>query len=274
VRAFAAVAAVVLIAGCVDRGDFGRPRPSVWNDTILPFAGLVAAQTRGEAVSFFIYTDAENELRDRAWRFLMPAHERTFFQTQVSELARTRILPRGTRLWGDSSYFTVLRRQHVASPAPLFRRIGEDAAADRALIPKFITLSERVLASDDARLKLLVHVKDLDEEQVGSAVARVVENRCLMAWVHSEARGRAARYRYALERLAIEAPQGDAAYAEREVIALEADLAFFDDLGIPRLAEERCELGGDSAASASATPVVAKGADPVAAPRQPRVVEK
>ena len=229
------------LGGCVERGDFGRPRASLWNDTVLPFAGLVAAASREEAVSYYIFTNDETELRDRAWRFLMPAQERAFFQTQVAELARTRILPRMSRLWGDDSYFNTLRGSRGASPSPLFRRIGEDAAADRKLIPVFINLGQKVLASDVARLGLLVHVKDLDEEQVANAAARVVENRCLIAWVYAEAQGRAVRYRYALERLAIEAPQREAAFAEREVLALEGDIGLFEILGIASLKEQRCE---------------------------------
>jgi len=255
------------LAGCVDRGDFGRPRPSIWNDTILPFAGKIAAVSREEAVSHFIFTDDENELRDRAKRFLMPAHDRAFFQTQVAELSRTRILPRTAKLWGDDSYFNALRRSRGASPSPLFRRIGEDAAADRVLIPEFIALAKRVFASDDARLKLLVHVRDLDEDQVGDAVARVAENRCLVAWVHAEAKGRAKRYRYALERLAIEAPQGEAAHAERETIALERGLSGFERLGIAPLSDRRCEL---AASVAHALPDAVQPAPLVADP----VVEK
>jgi hypothetical protein len=250
------------LSGCVERGDFGRPRSSIWNDTILPFAGNVAAASREEAVSYFIYTDSENELRDRAWRFLMPAHERAIFQEQVSELSRTRVLPRMARLQGDASYFNVLRWSRGSSPSPMFRRIGEDAAADRQLIPEFVALAERVLASDEARLKLLVHVRDLDEAQVQNAVARVAENRCLVAWVYAEAQGRAKRYRHALERLAIEAPQGEAAYAEREVIALEAEIPLFAILGIRSLRDERCEPGAFTETASGdppdASPVVRK----------------
>jgi len=250
------------LAGCVDRGDFGRPRPSLWNDTVLPFAGQIAAASREEAVSYYIFTDDETELRDRAWRFLMPAHERAFFQAQVAELARTRILPRMARLWGDDSYFNAVRGSREASPAPLFRRIGEDAAADRKLVPAFVALAGSVLDSDVARLKLLVHVKDLDESQVENAVARVAENRCLIAWVYAEAQGRAVRYRYALERLSIEAPQAEAAYAEREVLALEYDIRQFEVLGIPSLKQQRCEVGafvnGDAATAPAPSPLVVK----------------
>jgi hypothetical protein len=229
----------------------------------LPFAGSAVATSRGEAVSYFIHTDNENELRDRAWRFLMPAHERAFFQLQVAELSRTRVLPRTAKLWGDESYFNALRWSRGASPAPLFRRIGEDAAADRELIPAFVSLAERVLASDAVRLKLLVHVGDLDEAQVENAVARVVENRCLVAWVYAEAQGRAQRYRYALERLAIEAPQAEAAHAEREIIALEADVSLFEILGIASLRNQRCEPGGFIHEVPAAAVQAAPGVGPV-----------
>jgi hypothetical protein len=268
------------LGGCVERGDFGRPRASLWNDTVLPFAGLVAAASREEAVSHYIFTDDETELRDRAWRFLMPAQERAFFQTQVAELARTRILPRMSRLWGDDSYFNALRRSRGASPSPLFRRIGEDAAADRKLIPVFVDLAQRVLDSDVARLSLLVYVKDLEEEQVANAAARVVENRCLIAWVYAEAEGRAVRYRYALERLAIEAPQREAGFAEREVLALDRDIGLFEILGIASLNEERCEAASFvTDEHATRKPVVAPKPTvtqrPVARPTAPPpVVEK
>jgi hypothetical protein len=74
-------------------GDFGRPRASVWNDVILPQAGFQAASYRGEAASPFRMTDDEEQLRDRAWRFVMPAHERNYFEREVSALAYARILP-------------------------------------------------------------------------------------------------------------------------------------------------------------------------------------
>ena len=81
----------------------------------MPFAGLVAAEARGEAVSWFMLTDDERTLRDRAWRFLMPAHEKAFFQRQLAELARTRILPRLVMHHDERAYLR---------PATLLGRAG------------------------------------------------------------------------------------------------------------------------------------------------------
>jgi hypothetical protein len=242
-----------LVPGCADTGDFGRPRASVWNDVLLPRAGHVSAAMRSEPASGFMYTDDETELRDRAWRFLMPAHERSVFVRTVSDLVRTRILPPTLRSESRWTYHAALISSAEASPAPLFRRLSEDAAADRKLLPPIIASAERVLAADSARLKLLMRVRELDGGQVQDAAARVAENRCLIAWVRSEARERAGRYRYALERLAVEAPQRDAGFAEREVLALEADLSLLNRLPVPPLEAGGCAgLEANGVASANA----------------------
>ncbi len=92
-RLHCAISLLCLLAtACAAPGDFGRPRPSVWNDTLLPATGSIAARLRDEPASRYGLTDDEAELRDRAWRFLMPAHERQWFERLVAELARTRII--------------------------------------------------------------------------------------------------------------------------------------------------------------------------------------
>lgn len=229
------------LGGCARTGDFGRPVPSIVNDAILPFAGGAVATVRGEAVSHFMLTDDERELRDRAWRFLMPAHERGYFQRIVAELSRTRILPRMAWRGDREAYLRPLRWWRGTSPSPLFRRIGEDASADRTLIPPFVALARRVVESDDARLQLMLRVQELPEGDAAAAAARIAENRCLVAWVRAEAESRAGLYRHALERLVVEAPQVEGAFAEREVIALEATLGAFEFVGIEPLRNGRCE---------------------------------
>lgn len=255
---FTAIAlCALLLAGCARTGDLGRPAPSLWNDRILPFAGMVAAEARGEAVSWFMLTDDEQELRNRAWRFLMPAHEKAIFQRQLAELARTRILPREPFIDDPRAYLRPLRWSRGQSPAPLFNRIGEDAGADRALITPFVALARAVLRSDEARLQLMMQAGSLDEFQAESATARIKENRCLIAWVRAAAIRRTGEYRHALEQLAIEAPQVEAIAAEREVVALEAALGEFAYTGIPPLRDGRCETGsGAPTAKVSAPPPV------------------
>jgi hypothetical protein len=40
----------IALVGCVETGDFGRPKASLWNDLVLPTTGSLAARLRGEPV--------------------------------------------------------------------------------------------------------------------------------------------------------------------------------------------------------------------------------
>jgi hypothetical protein len=238
-----ALLALATLGGCTENGDFGRPRASVWNDTILPFAGgYTAGLVRGEPVSTFMHTDDEAELRDRAWHFITPAHDKLYFHRQLAELVRTRIAPVQWRPVERAAYHRALMHrtyvqmaldERIASPASRYRRLAEDAWADAELILPFAAIAARVLASDRIRLKALQFVRDLDEGQIRDAAARVAENRCLVAWVRQETMDRADAYAYALERLVVEAPQGESSAAERAVAHLEGRRAAFDEFALP-----------------------------------------
>jgi hypothetical protein len=211
----------VVLAACSPTGDFGRPRPTLWNQVVLPTAGTVAAIGRGEPASLFPFTDDEEELRDRAWRFLMPAKERDWFDAQLAELVRTRVLPASARPFERNSYFQAVMNEDFASGASRFRRIGEDAEADLLLIDPFHAVAARVVAADRARLSSLAFMRELSEEEIAQAAARVAENRCLIAWVRTSLHERTESYRYAVEHAFVMMPQGEALGAERAVRALD-----------------------------------------------------
>lgn len=220
-RILAGGAAILGLAlgACVETGDFGRPRATVWSD-LTERTGTVAATLRGEPVSGFMLTDDETELRDRAWRFLMPAHERAWFTRALSELTRTRVLPPAMHPVNPAVYHANLMGGDLRSPASRYRRLGEDILADAKLIGPFAAAAGRVLEADRVRLGALPHVSDLRMAEIRQAAARVAENRCLIVWVRREAGSRLAAYRYALEHLVIEAPQTQAIGAERALPVL------------------------------------------------------
>ena len=237
--------ASLLLSACVETGDFGRPRPSIWNEA-LSTTGSIAAWTRGEPVSAYVFTDDEEELRRRAWRFLMPAHERAWFERQLANIVRARVLPVAAQPNGRAVYFAALMRDHGRSPASRYRRLSEDVFADAKLMEPFAFVAARVITADEARLRALAHVRDLTAGQAREAALRVAENRCLIAWVRWEIDGRTAAYRYALEHLFIEAPQTDGVAVERAVRALEERRILLDGLpggpwsrscGVPAAAE-------------------------------------
>ncbi len=237
IRARAAVALMGLgLAGCVETGDFGRPRMGAAQDA-LAVTGSISATLRDEPVSPFPFTDDEQELRQRAWRFLMPAHERSWFERALAELTRTRVLPRSAHPADRTAYHRALATGPARSPASRYRRLSEDIQADDKLIEPFVRAAARVGAADAIRLRSLAYVRDLVEGDVAAATARVAENRCLAAWVKAEWHERSASYRFALEHLLIEAPQGQAVPTERALARFEAHL---ETTGTAAVAPEAC----------------------------------
>lgn len=206
-------------------GDLGRPRPGVWNDTIAPTMGFWSATARGEAASPFHMTDDEQQLRDRAWRFVMPAHERNLFEREVSDLAHARVLPTSAQSSSVSDYVRSLTGGSFRSQASRYNRLAEDANADRLLIGPFRANAHRVVTADRIRLKALEAPPQVAPEQTDPAVARVVENEGLILWVCERVTFRLESYRYALANLVVEMPARDAVRAERSIMALEAEAA-------------------------------------------------
>jgi hypothetical protein len=232
-RLFVALALCAGLSACVEKGDFGRPKQSYWNDVILPNAGSKAARERGEAVSGYPLTEAEDELRDRSWRFLMPAHERSKFDNRVANLARTRILPPHIKPEDTAAYYRTLLGVRARSPASRYRRIGEDAQADAALIAPFAEVARTVIAADEARVKSIALMDEVSEPGIAHAVARVAENRCLIAWVREELAERTESYSYAVQHAFLASPQGEAVAAERAVTALALHRTALAGLPVP-----------------------------------------
>jgi hypothetical protein len=226
--------AATLLASCAaDPGDLGRPRPNPWNDAIFPAAGAFAASARGEAVSGFPLTDDEIILRDRAYRFVMPPHEpvtaRGWFDAQVQELARTRILPVSAQATVPGPYLHTLLARPFRSERSRYHRLVEDAQADRALIGPFRHVARLVAEADRIRLRAVAHAVPEGPLRL-RAEARVQENEGLVAWVHERLAFRVAEYRHALVRLVVKLPAHEAVLAERAVMALEAELGLLAPL--------------------------------------------
>lgn len=259
----AAAAILVIAAGlgaCVERGDFGRVKPSVWNDA-LAATGTLSALGRGEAVSPNALTDDEEEMRGRAWRFLVPTHERAWFERVLAELVATRIAPPEPFDEDPSAYYRTLRSEGARSPASLYRQLSEDGSADTHLLGPFAGVAQRVLAADRVRLRSLAYVRDLSPADIADARARVVENRCLFAWVESGLQVRMRSYRYALEHLVIATPQTDAVPAEQALARLGQHRAVLDRLGVPAIvtACAPAEAGPEAADLRPAPPPIRKG---------------
>ncbi|MEH3117997.1 MAG: hypothetical protein PGN25_10495 [Methylorubrum populi] len=255
-RVLAPLLVPLLLAACAQEGDFGRPARSAWNG-LVETTGTLAARERGEPASASPLTDDEATLRDRAWRFLMPADGRAAFEDALANLTRARVLPPDWRRDAVPAYHEGLISEAFRSPVSRYRRLSDDAVADGRLIPPFAALAGRVFAADGVRLRALPFSESLDDGDVRQAAMRVAENRCLVAWVRLETSLRIARYRYALEHFLAEMPGREAASAEQALAFLEGRRALFDPL-LPADASARCGLTEPPAQAVLAAPVVAK----------------
>jgi hypothetical protein len=216
--------AVGLMLGACARttGDFGRRENNYWNNQLLPGLGLSAAYLRDEPLSLADFTDDEKELRNRAWRLVTPAHERAWFDSKLSELRYTRVLPLDVEP-EPYVYFNSLTQGAVASVASRYRRLADDINADRALLGPFLATAQRVRQDDRIRARVLEAAADVSDWQFKSAQGRMQENAQLVNWVCASLRPRVVNYRYALEHLVIEGPMREAIPAERALMALESD---------------------------------------------------
>jgi len=229
------IACSLLLSACssYQTGDFGRRADNLYNNVVLPQAGIAAAWSRGEAVSLYPFTDDEIEMRDRAWRFLMPAHDKANMQQRLAELSYSRVLPPLPHS-GLNSYFLLLMAEDYRSVASRYNKIGQDIEADRLLMVPFSQAGARVCAADRVRILSLNRVGHLTPAQREQAVIRVAENRGLIDWVRRDMRQKVAAYRYALEHVTIEAPMREAIRAEQALIALESaqlTLDYWDGCG-------------------------------------------
>ncbi|WP_054143999.1 hypothetical protein [Bosea sp. AAP35] len=214
-----------LTGACAGPGDLGRPRPDVFSQLVAPQVGFWSATFRGEAASHFRFTDDEEQLRDRAWRFIMPGHERSVFQARISDLAHARILPVQMQSSAVSDYFNALTGGSFSSQASRYARLAEDANADRLLIGPFRANAMRVVAADRVRMRAAEASPHVAPTQIDPAHARVVENEGLILWVCERVGFRIESYRYALANLVVEMPSREAIRAERAIMALEAEAA-------------------------------------------------
>jgi hypothetical protein len=224
---FIAAATSLGLAACAETGDFGRPRNSVWNSIIYPVTGLAAAHLPQEALSRFHLTDDETRLRDRTWRFVSVAHERqSFWDGSGNDI---------------TSYHRALTLGFYVSQVSRYRRLSEDAMADRGLILPFRHVAGRVVAADDIRLRTARLSPRIDEEKRREAAIRAAENREVVERVRERLQFRVAAYRHALDNLVVEVPSREAIMAERAVMALEAEAALLNRIPLVQPRCESCE---------------------------------
>lgn len=222
-RRLAILAFPLLLPACAQTGDFGRPEPTLYTQTIAPLGGKVAALARGEPASFSMLTDDEQELRNRAYQFLMPSRPRAAFDTQLADLMATRILPRDTIGFDETAYFQALWLRGDRSVRARYQALREDMENDRLLLGPFVATACRVKETDRIRMQAMDRLTEVAEIIRLQARNRVDENAELVRWVYESVDQRLGAYRFALQNMVVETPDKDGIKVERELTAFDSD---------------------------------------------------
>ncbi len=230
-RARVPVAAATLLllgltlGGC-SGGDFGRTRQDFVNDDMHRWMGGEATGSIGLRASQFQLTDGERQLRDQAYPLIEPPHSRPAWKSVFGDYA---VLPSPWRQKQPPFDRTTYGRQLIDEPhrshASRYSQMIDDVRDDITRFEPFYANAGRVLDMDRKRKASLAHVSELSPRERADAVARMEENTLIVQWVQQCLERRISSYRWALERLVIQAPDNMAAEVDRLINELAAQTA-------------------------------------------------
>ena len=205
-RAALLAVALALSACAAPTGDFGRPKPTYLNETVLPLIGREMARGRGEPVSYFMLTDREQELRARTYRFVMPIHRLGLLTRSKSELVRTRVWPDEMYSVDPTLYYRKLEGKGFASSQAPYNAMASEIGADALLIPAYYTTVRKVCLADARRMAALGETVDVTPGEAADVHGRIYENRRVIDWALAALNWRVESYAYALQRARIAIP--------------------------------------------------------------------
>jgi hypothetical protein len=209
------------LAAC-SGGDFGRVRQDVRNDDMHRWMGAEATGSIGRPPSRFQLTDTERMLRDLAYPLVEPPHSRPAWKSVFGDYDPFAPPWRQKPAFDRSAYGRQLIDEPHRSHASRYAQLIDDVRDDITRFDPFFNTARQVFDLDSKRKASLNLVADLSRRERSDAVARMEENTLIVQWVQQCLEQRIASYRWALEHLVIQAPDGVAADADRLIGQLAA----------------------------------------------------
>jgi len=187
-------------------GDLGRAAASATHDEIMPAIGKWRARASKEPASNLNWTDEENEMHDRVWRFLVAPHAKDWFYDILVEWQRTRLLPPQDKRFKHDRYYAHLRSEEYRSSKIRYTRVLRDMEADLNMTPDAFASICDVLEINRRRDEAVKSLRGTDTVERMEVDERKAENRVLIDWFVRALRYRYESYSLALEGLLIETP--------------------------------------------------------------------
>jgi len=228
VRRSLPVLALFLIAaalgGC-SGGDFGRTRQDMRSDDMHRWLGAEATGSVGLKSSQFQLTDGERQLRDYAYPLIEAPHSRPAWKSVFGDYKPLPSPWRQNVVFDRTAYGRNLIDEPHRSHASRYAVLIEDVRNDITRFEPFYASAGRVIELDRKRNASLKLVSELSPRERDDAMARMEENALIVQWVQQCLERRISSYRWALERLVIQAPDTIAADVDRLIGELAAQTA-------------------------------------------------
>jgi hypothetical protein len=216
--------AAAALGGCAG-GDFGRTRENARSDDMHRWLGLEATASVGLRASQYQLTDKERLLRDLAFPLIEPPHSRPAWKTVYGDYQPLPAPWRQAPLFDRTAYGRLLIDEPHRSHTSRYAQLIEDVRNDLTRFEPFFADAVQVLDLDKKRNASINLVSDLSPRERADAIARMQENTLIVQWVQQCLEQRISSYRWALERLVIQAPDNIAADADRLIGELAAQTA-------------------------------------------------
>ena len=212
------------LGGC-SGGDFGRARPDFLNDDMHRWIGGEVTGSVGLKASQFQLTDNERQLRDLAYPLIEPPHSRPAWRSVFGDYAALPSPWRQQVVFDRTAYGRTLIDEPHRSHSSRYAQLMEDVRDDITRFEPFFSAAVRVIDLDKKRDAAMAHISELSPRERADAVARMQENSLIVQWVQQCLERRISSYRWALERLVLQAPDSLAADADRLIGELAAQTA-------------------------------------------------
>jgi hypothetical protein len=212
------------LGGC-SGGDFGRTRQDFRNDDMHRWIGGEVTSSVGLRASQFQLTDNERLLRDLAYPLIEPPHSRPAWKSVFGDYKPLPSPWRQEVVFDRTAYGRTLIDEPHRSHSSRYAQLMEDVRDDITRFEPFFANAVRVIDLDKKRNASLSHISELSPRERADAVARMQENSLIVQWVQQCLERRISSYRWALERLVIQAPDNMAADADRLIGELAAQTA-------------------------------------------------
>lgn len=220
-----------LFVSCSTQGDFGRDRPSVYNDEILPSIRNFLAVSKDKPVSHFALTQKERLLRTyhrRIGRDMSYPTIESYYTATVASLGLTKLpqphLGKEIRSHENSRKPVVdVAEDAKINPYALKSEIEEDIL----LIRKVNKLSHQIIEDDRIRSQRLAAIKSVRQSDRDDVSVRRQENLQQIKYIQHVAKLRVKRYRRIIDVMSIADPTLDLAVDKSMVETLHIEVNHF-----------------------------------------------